>query len=111
MAEKLLENYKRSACQKEDFVYNVEKLELGIRRAMKRFPILFSLVVLFALSSCSPKEEEQEPDYENLVMADDEDEWTPGQEREGSAIADLDPQEFMIRDPELKTENASEGLP
>jgi hypothetical protein len=66
------------------------------------FFILFSLLGLFGLTSCTPKEEEQEPDYENIVMEAEEDGW------EGKMVADLDPQEFMIADPELKTENFSE---
>jgi len=76
---------------------------------MKQFPVLFSVLVLLTTSSCTQKEEEQEPDYENMVMVDEaDDEWTPGQERDEKAIADLDPQEFMILDPELKTDNSSE---
>jgi hypothetical protein len=74
---------------------------------MKQFPIFFSWLALLALFSCTQKEEEQEPDYENMVMADEE-EWTPGQEKDEKTIADLDPQEFIIHDPELKTEHAFE---
>lgn len=69
---------------------------------VNRFSVLFSLLVVSTISSCTPKEEEQELDYENMVMADEEEEWTPGQD--GKVIAgDLDPQEFIIQDPELKT--------
>jgi hypothetical protein len=74
---------------------------------MRHLSILFYLLILTA-SSCSQKEEEQELDYDNMVMADEEnDEWTPGQEKDVKVIADLDPQEFIINDPEFKTENAS----
>jgi hypothetical protein len=76
---------------------------------MKQFSVLFSLLALLTASSCTQKEEEQEPDYENMVMADEEDEWTPGQDEKVIA-GDLDPQEFMIQDPELKTDNSSEAL-
>ncbi|MGC1879164.1 MAG: hypothetical protein WA678_07305 [Rhabdochlamydiaceae bacterium] len=69
---------------------------------------LFSLLVLLATSSCSQKEEEQELDYENMVMVDEEEEWSTDQV-DGKIIADLDPQEFIIGDPELKTESFSEG--
>ena len=76
---------------------------------MKRI-ILFPLLSLLALSSCS-KEEDSELDYDNMVMADeDDDEWSPGQEKDEKEIADIGPQEFIIHDPELKTENASEEM-
>ncbi len=77
---------------------------------MKHISILFSLLALITVPSCTQKEEEQELDYDNMVMADEEEEWTPGQKNDVKAIADLDPQEFLISDPELKTENASEEL-
>ncbi len=78
---------------------------------MRLFSILVSLLTLMTVSSCTQKEEEQELDYDHMVMADEEDEeWTPGQENDVKAIADLDPQEFIINDPELKTENASGEL-
>jgi hypothetical protein len=73
---------------------------------MKKFPILFFLLALIAGSSCTQKEEEQELDYDNMVMVDEEEEWTPGNEGDTKTIADLDPQEFIIDDPELKTESA-----
>jgi hypothetical protein len=69
------------------------------------------LVFLLALSSCSQQDEAEEVDYDNLVLLDEEDdEWTPGQDSDSKEIADLDPQEFMIFDPELKTENALEEI-
>jgi hypothetical protein len=74
---------------------------------MKHLFILFSLLVFIGVSSCTQKEGEEEPDYDNMVMADEEEnEWTPGQEKDAKVVADLDPQEFIINDPELKTENA-----
>ena len=64
-----------------------------------------SLLALLALSSCTPKEEESQPDYDNMVMADEEEEeWTPGQDKDEQTIADVGPQEFLIQDPEKKTE-------
>ncbi len=65
---------------------------------MKHLPLLFSLMALFALSSCSQKEEEVEPDYDNMVMADEEEDWVSDQERDRKVIAgDLpDPQERII---------------
>jgi hypothetical protein len=112
-------NSYHSTCKKDFFVYNAKEilslhgLESSSSKAiMKHFSVLFSLLALFVASSCTPKEEEQEPDYENMVMADEEDEWTSGQEQDGKAIAgDLEPQEFLIQDPELKTENCLETLP
>ncbi len=75
--------------------------------SMKKVLLLLSLC---ALSSCS-KEEDSELDYDNMVMVDEEeDEWTPGQEKDEKIIADIGPQEFIIQDPELKTENASEEM-
>ena len=76
---------------------------------MKQISILLCSLLMVA-TSCTQKEEEQELDYDNMVMVDEEEEWIPAQEKHGKAIAgDLDPQEFMIQDPELKTENASEA--
>ena len=65
---------------------------------MKRLPVLFSLLALFALSSCSQKEEEEGPDYDNMVMADEEDHWISDEERDRKVIAgDLpDPRERII---------------
>jgi hypothetical protein len=64
---------------------------------MKCFSIYLSLLALILASSCSQKEEEL--DYDNMVMADEEDdEWTPGQEQDIKAIADLDPQESIINE-------------
>ena len=56
------------------------------------------LIALFALASCSQKQEEVEPDYENMVMADEEDDWITDEERDRKVIAgDLpDPQEQVI---------------
>ena len=57
------------------------------------------LIALFALASCSQKQEEVEPDYENMVMAGEEDDdWITDEERDRKVIAgDLpDPQEQVI---------------
>jgi hypothetical protein len=60
---------------------------------MKNLPVLFCLMLFFA--GCSPKEEEQEPDYENMVMADDDEEWSTGDRK--NIAGDLpDPQELII---------------
>lgn len=76
---------------------------------MKYFLFLFFPFSLFVLPSCSQKENEQEPDYDHLViLEEEEEEWAPGQESIGKETADLDPQEFMIFDPELKTEHVLE---
>lgn len=64
-------------------------------------PLLIFVFLLAIIGSCSPKDEEHEPDYDNMVMADEEEEWSTGN------VADCDPQEFMVQDPERKTENAS----
>ena len=65
---------------------------------------LFLIVpLLLIIASCSPKEEEQQPDYDNMVMADEEEEWSPSPESKD--VADCDPQEFIIQDSESKTEN------
>jgi hypothetical protein len=68
--------------------------------SMRLLSVLFSLVALFA-SSCSQKQEEEAPDYENMVMADDEDDWVLDEERDRKVIAgDLpDPQELIILEP------------
>jgi hypothetical protein len=64
---------------------------------MRFLPLFFSLVALLA-SSCSQKQEEEEPDYENMVMADEEEPWTSDAERDRKVIAgDLpDPQERLL---------------
>ncbi len=72
---------------------------------MKR---LFLFPLLLIVGSCTPKEEEQQPDYDNMVMAGEEEEWSPAPDSKN--VADCDPQEFLIHDPESKTENASESL-
>ncbi len=59
---------------------------------------LLLMAALFAVTSCSQKQEEVEPDYENMVMADEEDDWITDEERDRKVIAgDLpDPQEQVI---------------
>ncbi|MBS0604962.1 MAG: hypothetical protein JSS60_08020 [Verrucomicrobia bacterium] len=70
---------------------------------MRHLPVLFSLMALFAVSSCSQKEEGEEPDYDNMVMADEEDDFTSDEERDRKVIAgDLpDPRELIILEPAL----------
>ncbi len=65
---------------------------------MKRLRALFSLLALFAVSSCSQKEEAVEPDYDNMVMAEEEEDVISDEERDRKLIAgDLpDPQEQLI---------------
>ena len=64
---------------------------------MRYFPIIFSSLALFALPSCSQQEKEQEPDYENMVMADDEEgEWSTLQDQKTIAGDLPDPQELII---------------
>lgn len=57
---------------------------------------LLVLSCLLFLAACSPKEEEQAPDYEHMVMEDpSNDEWSTGDRK--SIAADLpDPQELII---------------
>jgi len=59
---------------------------------------LLLMAALFAVASCSQKQEEVEPDYENMVMADEDDDWISDEERDRKVIAgDLpDPQEQVI---------------
>lgn len=78
------------------------------RGRLRIFPLL--LLAFFAASSCSQKEEEQELDYDHMVMLEEEDEWSPGPESDGKEIVDLDLQESIIQDPELKTENGLEEI-
>lgn len=60
---------------------------------MRIFP--FFLLTILSIVSCTPKEEEQEPDYDSMVMADEEDEWSTGDRK--SIAGDLpDPQELII---------------
>jgi hypothetical protein len=65
---------------------------------MKRLPALFSLLALVALPSCAQKEEEMEPDYDNMVMVDEDEDWISDEERDRKIIAgDLpDPRERII---------------
>lgn len=53
---------------------------------MKCFPVLF-VFALLTTSSCGYKEEVEEPDYDNMVMVEEEVEWTTGQEVDGKIIA------------------------
>jgi len=59
---------------------------------------IFSLL-LAALASCSSQQKEQEPDYDNMVMVDEE-EWITDEERDRKIIAGdpPDPQELIILD-------------
>lgn len=68
---------------------------------MRHLPAVFSLLALLAVSSCSQKEEEIEPDYENMVMADEGEDSISDEERDRKMIAgDLpDPQEQLIVEP------------
>jgi len=69
---------------------------------MRYLPVLFSLVALFAASSCSQESREEEVDYENMVMAElEEEELMTDQERDRKVIAgDLpDPRERIILEP------------
>ncbi len=64
---------------------------------MKYFSLLFVL-----LAACSQPEEEMEPDYDNMVMADEEEEWITDEERDRKVVlADPpDPQEILIIEPQ-----------
>ena len=68
---------------------------------MKCAFLLSSLLVLFA---CSQSQEEVEPDYENLVMADEEEDGITDEERDRKVIAGdfPDPQEQIILEPILE---------
>lgn len=63
-----------------------------------RFSPVLALSMVFIASSCSQKEEEIEPDYDNMVMADEEEDGITDEERDRKVIAgDLpDPQERII---------------
>ena len=66
---------------------------------MRLLPVIFSLVATFAVSSCTQKEQELEPDYDNMVMADEEDGFSPGDlERDRKVIAGElpDPRELLL---------------
>jgi hypothetical protein len=69
---------------------------------MRKSSVLFCLFSFVSFVSCTPKEEEQEPDYEHMVMADDEEEWSTGDRK--IIVSDLpDPQEQVILEvPEAK---------
>lgn len=88
-----------TACQKEPMVYNTPKHGFNI---MRQFLVFFSMLALIGGISCTSKEEEQEPDYDHMVMADEEEEWTTGDRK--SIAKDLpDPQELIILEvPETK---------
>ena len=59
--------------------------------------LISSVLLLNLLSSCTPKEEEEGIDYDNMVMLEEEEEWTTGLES-GSIAGDLVPypQEVVI---------------
>lgn len=66
---------------------------------MKKWQIFFPFLALCAITSCSQKQEEaEEPDYDNMVMADEEEGWVTDEERDRKMIADEppDPQELII---------------
>lgn len=63
-----------------------------------RFLLPVFLLMQLAISSCTQREEEQEPDYDHMVMTD-EDGFSPDdQERDRKVIVDdpPDPQELII---------------
>ena len=68
------------------------------------FPLF--LLTMVVLSSCAQKEKEQEIDYDHMVMADEEEEWSPA--NTDMHVADCDPQEFTILDPEKKNDTVFE---
>ncbi len=70
------------------------------RVMMRRLPVLFSFLTLLAVA-CTSKEEAQEPDYDNMVMADQEETPISDEERDRKVIAgDLPvPQELLILEP------------
>lgn len=70
---------------------------------MRYFSLLFCLPLFLAVC-CTPKEEEQEPDYDHMVMAADEEEWSTSDRK--TIATDLpDPQELIILEvPEGKAE-------
>ena len=79
--------------------------ETQVKSPMKHLPAILSLLALFSLSSCGQKEEESEIDYDNMVMADEEEEWTTvGEDQKVIANDALpDPQELIILEaPEKK---------
>ena len=59
---------------------------------MKRYASFLALLVLLSFSSCNPREAVEEPDYDNMVMVEDEEEWTTGHELDGKTIAGDSPQ-------------------
>ncbi len=60
-------------------------------------------VLLLSVAACNPKEEQQEPDYDHMVMDDaDEEGWTTGDRKEIAGELP-DPQESIILDLSDKT--------
>ena len=53
---------------------------------MKHFPVSLVLSMMLMTFGCGQQEELEEPDYDNMVMADEEDEWTTGQELTGQEL-------------------------
>ena len=75
---------------------------------MRCFLLFFPLTGVLLLSSCSVEEEEEGPDYENMVMIEEEEEWITDQEQGWKAIAgDVpEPQErILLEFSEEKKEN------
>ncbi len=70
-------------------------------------PITIFCLLLVCTVSCTPKEEVQEPDYDHMVMGEDEEGWSTG-DRKMIAGELPDPQELIILEvPEVKSEDAS----
>jgi hypothetical protein len=65
---------------------------------MKRYPVVFSLFATLLLSSCGVSEDEEAIDYDNIVLADEEEEWTTGQGEGVKLIAGElpEPQEVLL---------------
>lgn len=68
---------------------------------MKRYFLFFPLFLSLSLVSCSQPEAEVEPDYDNMVMLDEPDEWMSDEEKDRKVIATdrPDPQELLIIEP------------
>lgn len=68
---------------------------------MKSLLIRISLALPLLLTGCSEKQEEQEVDYEGMVMNEEKAEWTSSPDQDGKHIAGElfpDPQEILLQE-------------
>ncbi len=68
---------------------------------MKQYFLFFPLLISLGFSSCSQPEAEMEPDYDNMVLLDEPNEWMLEEEKDRKVVVldKPDPQELILIEP------------